>query len=309
MIYANIDSTTGSILQIQHLPTRYKTEPTTTTDANGNPVTTYTQVIDDSLKPSWCTDEFHDDDAGAMKAVGDFQGWTYLNGTWSQYTPTDAEQLATAKNALTKVISDGYDADLAKGFESSADTTKRTYALIGMDATGMTPAQKWASILTLIASGVGQANYTIKDVAGNKVNLTQAQFKTMAADGFAYMNGLEAKRWTKENQRDACQTVADTQAIGWPNPNPPTVPTGLTATAGTAQATLAWTANTDVTMVDGGGYNVYQGGTMVNTSLVTTETYTATGLTTGTQYSFTITAVDTDGNESAQCTAVTVTPN
>ena len=74
-------------------------------------------------------------------------------------------------------------------------------------------------------------------------------------------------------------------------------PIGLTATPGDAQVTLSWSppAPTGVT-VD--GYNIYEGtspggesGSPVNTSLVQGTSYTASGLTDGTTYYFTVAAV------------------
>ena len=85
---------------------------------------------------------------------------------------------------------------------------------------------------------------------------------------------------------------------------PPTVPTNLSASGTTqTQTTLSWTAATDAVGVT--GYKVYRNGTQVGTT--TTPSYTATGLTAATTYSFTVSAYDAAGNNSAQSTAVTVT--
>ena len=85
---------------------------------------------------------------------------------------------------------------------------------------------------------------------------------------------------------------------------PPTVPTNLSASGTTqTQTTLSWTAATDAVGVT--GYKVYRNGTQVGTT--TTPSYTATGLTAATTYSFTVSAYDAAGNNSAQSTATTVT--
>ena len=47
------------------------------------------------------------------------------------------------------------------------------------------------------------------------------------------------------------------------------------------------------------GYNVYRGGSKVNSALITTTSYADTGLSPATQYSYTVSAVDNQGNESA----------
>jgi hypothetical protein len=87
-----------------------------------------------------------------------------------------------------------------------------------------------------------------------------------------------------------------------------TPPTGLTATAGNAQATLSWTASTGAT-----SYNVYRGttsggeaGTPVATG-VTTTSYTDTGLTNGVTYYYKVAAVSA-GGVSAQSSEANTTP-
>jgi predicted phage tail protein len=96
------------------------------------------------------------------------------------------------------------------------------------------------------------------------------------------------------------------------NPGPPT---GLTATAGNGQVTLSWRAPA----ADGGaaiiGYDVYEGtssggesGSPVNSSLITTTSYTATGLTNGSTYYFTADAVNDADLHSARSTEASATP-
>jgi fibronectin type 3 domain-containing protein len=89
---------------------------------------------------------------------------------------------------------------------------------------------------------------------------------------------------------------------------PPSAPTGLIGTAGNAQVTLTWMASTGAT-----SYNVYEGtaagaesGTPIATG-VTTATYTVTGLTNGTAYFFTVSAVSAGGSSGASNEA-TATP-
>jgi chitodextrinase len=86
----------------------------------------------------------------------------------------------------------------------------------------------------------------------------------------------------------------------------PGVPTGLAASNTTSSGTtLTWTAPTAIpancTLT---GYTVYQNGTAIATTA--SPTYTVTGLTAGTQYSFTVAANDSFG-VSAQSSAVSVT--
>jgi bacillolysin len=84
----------------------------------------------------------------------------------------------------------------------------------------------------------------------------------------------------------------------------PTAPTSLAAAGTTSTTTnLSWVAATDNVAVT--GYNVYNGTTLVTT--VTGLTYTVTGLTASTAYTFTVKAKDAAGNLSAASNAVSIT--
>jgi chitodextrinase len=83
----------------------------------------------------------------------------------------------------------------------------------------------------------------------------------------------------------------------------PTAPT-LTASGTTSTSTnLSWSGATDNVAVT--GYDVYRGTTLL--ASVTTTTYTATGLTASTAYTFTIRAKDAAGNISLDSNVVSVT--
>ncbi|NPC68979.1 alpha-amylase [Corallococcus exiguus] len=84
----------------------------------------------------------------------------------------------------------------------------------------------------------------------------------------------------------------------------PSVPSGLVAASKTATTvSLTWTASTDSSGI--AGYDVYRNGSLVGSP--TTASYTDTGLTAGTAYSYTVRARDTAGNASAQSSALSVT--
>ncbi len=84
----------------------------------------------------------------------------------------------------------------------------------------------------------------------------------------------------------------------------PSVPGGLTATAATpTRINLAWSASTDNVGVT--GYKIYRGGAYVAT--VTTLTWTDTGRSPGTAYSYQVSAIDARNNESAKSTAANAT--
>jgi hypothetical protein len=85
---------------------------------------------------------------------------------------------------------------------------------------------------------------------------------------------------------------------------PPTVPTGLTATAlSSSQINLSWTASTDNVGVT--GYNIYRGGIKIGTA--PSITYQDTGLAASTSYTYNVSAFDAAGNTSAQSAAASAT--
>ncbi|MFZ1736142.1 MAG: fibronectin type III domain-containing protein, partial [Candidatus Moraniibacteriota bacterium] len=91
-------------------------------------------------------------------------------------------------------------------------------------------------------------------------------------------------------------TLSDTSA--------PSVPTGLSGTAVSMTAIdLSWTASTDNIAVT--GYKVFRNGTQI-ADVTTGTTYSDTGLTQNTSYSYTVLAYDAAGNSSAQTSGVSV---
>jgi chitodextrinase len=97
----------------------------------------------------------------------------------------------------------------------------------------------------------------------------------------------------------AAPPTQDTQA--------PTVPTGLAAAATSTSAIyLSWTASTDNVGV--AGYRVYRGATPL-AALGNVTSYTDTGLTASTAYSYSVAACDIAGNCSAQSPAASATTN
>jgi PQQ-dependent dehydrogenase (s-GDH family) len=93
-------------------------------------------------------------------------------------------------------------------------------------------------------------------------------------------------------------TTPDTQA--------PTAPANLAASNITqTDLTLAWIASTDNVAV--AGYDVYQNGIKITTSLITSTTYNVTGLTLATAYQFYVTAKDAAENISVASNNISVT--
>jgi chitodextrinase len=84
----------------------------------------------------------------------------------------------------------------------------------------------------------------------------------------------------------------------------PSIPAGLQATVvSSTQVDLSWTGSTDNMGVT--GYRVYRNGSQVGTASGTS--FSDTGLTAGTTYSYRVAAYDAAGNVSSQCAAVSAT--
>ncbi len=85
---------------------------------------------------------------------------------------------------------------------------------------------------------------------------------------------------------------------------PPSVPANLAVTGTTSSSVgLSWSASTDNVGV--AGYRVYRNGTQVGTT--TSTSFTDTGLSASTQYTYTVAAYDAAGNVSAPSAAVSAT--
>lgn len=121
-----------------------------------------------------------------------------------------------------------------------------------------------------------------------------------------YVNARDAAG----NVSQASATVAITPPQCQSDTTNPTSPTNLQATASGTTVSLAWSASTDDVGVR--AYDVYRGGAKVGTvsgsaSAAPATTFTDSGLTARTAYSYTVTARDAQGNVSAASAAATAT--
>ncbi len=104
------------------------------------------------------------------------------------------------------------------------------------------------------------------------------------------------------SERQSVETYLQTKFFS--DTQAPTAPIGLTATAAsTSQINLAWTASADNVSVT--GYKIFRDGVQVGTSATTS--YSNTGLSASTTYTYTVSAFDAAGNNSAQTAPVTTT--
>ncbi|MDT7831619.1 endonuclease [Flavobacteriaceae bacterium S356] len=137
---------------------------------------------------------------------------------------------------------------------------------------------------SLIAS-TSSTSYTVTGLTGN----TAYSFTVRANDAAANQSG-------NSNTENVTTATADTED--------PTTPTSLVASNTTQTTTdLSWTASTDNVAVT--SYTIYQGGSEIATSA--TNSYSVTGLTASTSYSFTVRANDAAANQSTDSNAANIT--
>jgi beta-glucanase (GH16 family)/fibronectin type 3 domain-containing protein len=141
---------------------------------------------------------------------------------------------------------------------------------------------------TPIATGVTATSYTDTGV------LTGDTY-------YYYVTAVYASLAPPGNQSSRSSEVS---AVG--ELQPPTQPANLSVTTKTSTSvSLSWTASTDNVGV--AEYTIYRGTTVAGTVSGTTTTFTDTGLTPGTSFSYTVVASDAAGNKSPASTALSVT--
>ena len=158
-----------------------------------------------------------------------------------------------------------------------------------------TPVEKFNQPSTVVSHDVCKADGALAQSAGSN---TYTEYFLSGTLPTKTCN--EPKQDQNNNDNNQNQNTQPTTQ----DTTPPTTPTGLTATPASATSvTLSWTASTDDTAV--AGYKIYRNGSLVATS--TTASYTDTGLTPLTRYSYTVLATDAAGNASPQSSAAAAT--
>jgi chitodextrinase len=156
----------------------------------------------------------------------------------------------------------------------------------------------------LQGGGTSFSNLDVKaliDDAVGRGSVNPSHYLIDAEAGFEIWQGGQGLA-TNSFSFDASTGGGTTPPAG--DTQPPTAPGGLTVTGTTASsASLSWSPSTDNTGVT--GYDVYRGGQSVGT--VTGTSFTDTGLSASTAYTYTVKAHDAAGNVSAASAAVTAT--
>lgn len=152
-------------------------------------------------------------------------------------------------------------------------------------------------------------------VTGYKIFRDGAQISTSQTNSFSdaglissttYTYTVSAYDTAGNNSAQTSPALSTTLATGTSDTTVPSVPTNLTATAvSTTQINLSWSASTDNVGV--AGYEVYRSTALISTVIGTT--YSDTGLSANTSYSYSVKAFDGANNKSAvSATTIATTP-
>ena len=132
-----------------------------------------------------------------------------------------------------------------------------------------------------------------------------------AANGTTYYYVVTARDESGNESAPSEEVAATPQASSGGDTTPPSLPTGLSATASSGSVALDWNDNTDGDLADV-PYTVKRSGTAggpyVPIASVGQSTYADATAANGTTYFYVVTAVDTSGNESPPSTEVAATP-
>lgn len=106
----------------------------------------------------------------------------------------------------------------------------------------------------------------------------------------------------------AYSNVASVTTSNLPDITPPTVPTSISATASScSQVVISWSASTDAGGSGLQGYNVYRNNSLLTTIFAPSTSISDAGLASSTTYTYTVSAFDQAGNQSAQSVPASAT--
>ncbi|CAH1200505.1 hypothetical protein PAECIP111893_01402 [Paenibacillus plantiphilus] len=185
----------------------------------------------------------------------------------------------------------------SEGTDTQAPTAPAALASTGKTAT--TVSLSW----TASTDNVGVTGYDIfrnGTKVGTSATTSYTDTGLTAATSYKYT----VKAYDAAGNRSAVSNEATVVTSTGPDTLAPSVPADLASTGKTATTvSLSWTASTDNVGVT--GYEVYRGTALVGTTAATT--YTDTGLTAATAYSYSVLAKDAADNKSAKSPALEVT--
>jgi len=153
-------------------------------------------------------------------------------------------------------------------------------------------------------TGVAKVEFYINGTL--KTTATSSPY-TYSWDTTAAANGsytLSAKAYDAASPANVATSASVGVTVNNPDAQPPTTPANFKSTGSTLNSiSLSWNASTDNVGVT--GYQVKRNGTLVTTT--PSLTFTDTGLSSSTAYSYTVAAIDAAGNTSATAGPLNVT--
>jgi endoglucanase len=211
---------------------------------------------------------------------------------WSYQATMARNPRMTLWDGATKVWGDA-----PGGGDAIAPTAPGTPTASGLTSTSV--ALQW----TASTDNVGVTGYDIYQGTTLKGSSATTSFTATGLTAATTYSFTVRARDAAGNTSAASGPVSVTTLPPQPDTAPPSIPGTPTAIPASTSVALQWTASTDNVGVT--GYDIYQGTTLKGSSATTS--FTATGLTPATTYSFTIRARDAAGNTSAASGPVSVT--
>lgn len=291
-------------------PTVISTSPAN--NATGVPITsaiiiTFSETID--------TATFNSSTFTLRNNGNNVAGTITVNGALVTFTPSSnlaysTTYTGTITTGVRDLVGNAMAADYIWSFTTgqAPDTTPPTVTAVspGIGATNVPVTSTLTATFSeaIDNSTINTSTFTLKDSDNNSISGTVAYTGTTATftplSSLSYSTTYTAMITTGVKDLAGNAMAAD---YLWSfttiasDTTPPSVPTGLTATAvSTSQINISWNASTDNVGVV--GYKVYRGGAYLKA--VATTLTSDTGLNPSTQYCYRVSAYDGAGNESAQ---------
>jgi fibronectin type 3 domain-containing protein len=171
---------------------------------------------------------------------------------------------------------------------------------------GVTAAAGNAQVTLNWTASSGATGYYVKRSTTRGGPYTQISTQATASDTDTGLTNGTKYFYVVSAYNSAGQSANSAEVNATPVLAAPSVPTGLAATAGNAQASLSWAATSGAS-----SYHVKRSatsGSETQISAPTSNSYTDTGLTNGTRYFYVVSAVNS-GGESANSSEVSATPS
>ncbi|UII33495.1 M4 family metallopeptidase [Fulvivirga ulvae] len=222
--------------------------------------------------------------ADSPEAIATQNAW-YAVGLGDEYGDGTPPTCATGTVTLTLVL-DNYPEETSWTLENSSGTVIASGGTYGSLPDGSTVTETF----NLAA---GEYTFTINDTYGDGICCSYGNGSYTLTDNGSGETLASGGSFGSSDDADICVDGggSDTQA--------PTAPGALAASGITStSATLSWTASTDNVGVT--GYDIYLGGSLVNSTSGTS--YNLTGLTASTSYTASVRAKDAAGNTSSPST-------